>query len=1103
MIKNPSLTNSSASFWVKASAGSGKTKILTDRALSLLIEGVAPNNILCLTFTRAAAAEMESRILKTLSIWAYQEKTQLSKDLEFLLKRPPSSEECERAQHLLGIAFELKVQTIHSFAKDMLDQFPIEAGLSPTFSLLEDDAYQEFLKNLPSVLLSDLKSDIPLKECLDIFLPFFSLFSFKELLDLILENRSPLENFLATHTHEPLPNKDLLQQFLYESLKDISIPHNSLKKISLIFKQEEDVNFQNKGAFLNSFLESSPEERITLYSHYLDLFLTQQKTPRVNLLNKRLKTEHPLLFEDLLKEQLRLLNLEETLKDMSFNVFTRAFYKLSSCVFDRYLSFKQEKNSYDYTDLLLKARDLLKDSEKAPWIFYKLDSTINHILLDEAQDTSPLCWEILTLLLTRLKENSTGIPKTLFVVGDEKQSIYSFQGADPEIFKQHESLFEQLAHIHNESWHTHKLELSYRSTEAVLKTVDTIFSSKNVSAGVSTKEKISHETFRINHPGRVEMWPLLTPDKKNQSWDPLEFKTLSSQPSHPERILAQTLAEHIEQLIQKKEILPSTKKPIQYGDILILVRRRTLLIEELIYFLKNKGIPVLGQDRILLKDHLGIQDLLVIAQWTLFPDDDLSLATLLKGPFFSFSEENLFHICWGRQDTLFKALQEKSDHPINYAKTLKVLEEMRSLQKQNGPFTFFSLLLTHLNGRLYFLDRFGQEINEILDEFLTLIYELEQRKGMGLHECIHWIQRSEIALKRTLDTHHSNQVRIMTVHGSKGLESPYVIITDTTTLPRNPLGFSLCWKGQTPVLIPPKELRPKHLDPLLLEARKKSLEEYRRLLYVALTRAQDHLLITGFLPTGNTPLSHESWWTLTHDALKLISKPIPFSFLENSRNAWSGEGFILESGIFYPKHASHEEVSHKEKAQIPDWFYEQASQDFHPINTIRVTGMEELSGASKNTLERGEILHLFLEKLPAYPESSWSHVTEVLLKQSTLSQIPDEKESQQKVFSILKNPDLQFLFGPNSYGEIPLMGTLNGAIFSTRLDRLVVSKDVLWIVDYKSDKIVPLSPSLIPNPYLKQLLIYRTLLQPLYPQLSIKLGILWIETGSLMEIHIY
>ena len=1104
MTSTSSLTDLSASFWVEASAGSGKTKVLTDRVLSLLVSGVSPRSILCLTFTKAAAAEMESRILKTLSTWAYSEKDFLFQTLESLLGKKPTSQECDRAKGLLSIIFDLKIQTIHSFAADILGQFPIEAGLPPTFSLLEEETYQEFLKNLTQILLSDSKNDSLLKECLDIFLPFFSLVSFQEFLEHILENRQKLETFLNNQTHTTSPTKDVIQKFLLETLNDISLPLDSLKKISLIFIKDKESSSHEKGLFLNVFLQSSVEERVKLYPRYLDFFLTQQKKPRINLLPKIIKEQEPSLFENLNLEQSRLLRLEETLKDLYFNVFNQAFFKLSSYIFDRYLSFKQEKNSYDYTDLLLKTRDLLKDSEKSPWVFYQLNTTIDHVLLDEAQDTSSLQWEILTLLFTHLKENTGEVPKTLFVVGDEKQSIYSFQGADPEIFQHHQSLFERLTQTHNESWHVHKLDISYRSTETVLKTVDAIFSSKNVSEGVSIKEKISHQAFRIGHPGRVEIWPLLTPKmKENFSSSAVEFgdfsHTQSTTPSHPERILAQTIAEHIEHLIGKKEILSSTKKPIHYGDILILVRRRTLLIEELIYFLKNKGIPVVGQDRILLKNHLGIQDLLALAHWSLFPDDDLNLAVVLKGPFFSFSEENLFHICWGREGSLLQSLKEKSDQNILYEQTIPILEEMLFIQKGTGPFAFFNLLLTHFNGRQFLLEHFGQEINDILDEFLSLIYDLEQTKGLDLNGCIHWIQKTDKTLKRNLDTQNPNHVRIMTVHGSKGLEAPFVILPDTTTTPRNLTGFSICWKGQIPVFIPPKEFRPYHVDHLLAETQKKNLEEYRRLLYVALTRAQDHLLIAGFVPTIQTSLSPESWWSIAHDALKQTAKPTFFSFLENSRNAWGGEGFVLESAKSNSAtQISQEKAPPMEKFRIPSWVYEQASQDL--INTFSISQQEDVSHISKEALERGELLHLLLEKLPSYSESSWPQISCFLLKQENSLSILEKIDLQQKVFSILKNPTLQFLFGPNTYGEIPLLGNIHGSMLSARLDRLVVGKDSVWIVDYKSDKTVPLSPSLVPKPYLKQLLLYYKLLKPLYLHRSIKLGILWIETESIMEI---
>ena len=424
--------NLTASLWVEASAGSGKTKVLTDRVLSFLVGGVPPHRLLCLTFTKAAAAEMEARILKTLSAWVYAEDASLIPQLEFLMGRAPTSEDIERVRGLLRTSFDLKIQTFHSFCHALLEQFPMEGDIPPYFSIGDTEERQEFVKNLTSSLLVLQKNNLLLKEALEKLLPFFSSFSFEEMLEKILDHRDVLDSFLASSEAQKDPSESP-SLFLQRSLTSPLLPSRDLNQFKVLLLEEESPSSQEKGLFLKSFLEQEPPQRSLLYPRYRDLFLTLERAPRKTLLKKSLQEKFPSLFESLLREQSRLLDVEESHRNLLFLSFNHAFYTLSSVVLEEYQKYKFSKNTLDYMDLLLKTRDLLKDSEKAPWVFYKLDAGIDHILLDEAQDTNALQWEILTLLLTHLKDNNSSSlsPKTLFVVGDEKQSIYSFQGANP------------------------------------------------------------------------------------------------------------------------------------------------------------------------------------------------------------------------------------------------------------------------------------------------------------------------------------------------------------------------------------------------------------------------------------------------------------------------------------------------------------------------------------------------------------------------------------------------------------------------------------------------------------------------------------------------
>ncbi|MBS0186255.1 MAG: double-strand break repair helicase AddA [Proteobacteria bacterium] len=1106
--------NLTASLWVEASAGSGKTKILTDRVLSFLIDGVSPHRLLCLTYTKAAAAEMEARILKTLSTWVYMDEASLIQQIEYLMGRAPASSDIERARNLLRKSFDLKIQTFHSFCHSLLEQFPMEGDIPPYFSIADEEERQIFIKNLTSSLLFLGNSNFSLKESLETLLPFFSSSSFEEMLEKILNQIPILETFLTSYEFQN-KSPESADSFLEKSLNPPELPKESLVLYSRLLCDGETLSSQEKGLFLEEFLTQENGQKKALYSQYRDLFLTLEKGPRKNILKKALQEKYPVLFDALLKEQIRLLNIEEQYRTLLFLSFNHAFYILSSCVLKEYQNYKFSKNTLDYTDLLLKTCNLLKDPHKAPWVFYKLDTGIDHILLDEAQDTNSLQWEILTLLLTHLKENHSSplSPKTLFVVGDEKQSIYSFQGANPLLFKEKNSFFKRQALEKNESWHAHALSLSYRSTEAVLKTVDTVFKDPDSLRGVSfSQEEISHEIWRHGHPGSVELWPLLRPLSSQEEGS--DFKEAPKQISPPERILAQTIATEIQKRCQEADPLPSTQKPLSYGDILILVRKRSRLIDELTYFLKNKGIPVNGRDRILLKDHLSIQDLLILAAWSLSPFDDLSLATSLKGPFFDFCEEDLFQLCFGRTETLFETLKKHQDCTPKLKKTVQKLTEIKELSEKTSPFDFFNLLLTKYEGRSLLLSRFGGDVQDLLDEFLTILYDLDRLKGFSLYQCIHWFQTTSLVVKRDLESQSFSSIRIMTIHGSKGLEAPLVILPDTSSLPLSFSGFSLYVKDQTPLFIPPKEFRPKYIEEILDQAYDKILEEYRRLFYVALTRAQDHLILAGYLGSSTTQLPLNSWYSMAQKALQELGKPKSFHFLEGNQNAWSGEGYLYKSSQISFERKKKEEKDHSSClnlhqkpvvsfSDLPSWIFKPAPTETLLIKTLFPSQLEESDRAPsflESTLEYGRILHFLLEKLPFYPSNSHENVAHLLIKKSDLQEKDLVSKLIQTALRILKKPEFSFLFGPGSFGEVPLIGTHKGQKISGRIDRLILGKNEIWIVDYKTDKDVPLSPCSLKPAYKLQLSLYGELLKKIYPNTLIRTGILWLQTETFMEI---
>ncbi len=1027
------------SAWVAASAGSGKTKVLTDRVLNLLLEGCVPERILCLTFTKAAAAEMATRVRSHLSAWAIASDHDLQLSLRTLQNIPPSPEKVERARTLFGLTLDtpggLKIQTIHSFCQSLLKRFPLEAGLSPFFTVMDDTKRKALIQKAFYKVMEDPSfSELALR---------FSETTFEDFNEFILTERGRFENLKSSSQGlGALPPQMTLENGI---------------KASLPLFQHGSPTDQARGDALTRFLTLSQEDQGERFEEYLSLFFTQGGERRARLLTQKLAKAYPHLEETLEREACRLSAWIEQRNTREVMTVSDALLEYAQNFLKTIDAFKKLESLLDYEDLILKTAALLKNPG-CHWVLYKLDGGLDHILVDEAQDTSPSQWQVVRAIAEEFYANAAADPRnrTLFIVGDSKQSIYSFQGADPAVFTQMQQDLRTFAKMSEKKWEDVDLNVSFRSTPEILTLVNAVFPTFS-----------PHLPSRKEAQGHVEVWPLVTKeaDIALEAW---QLPLTQAPKESPQKRLSQQIAQTIHSWLKGGGPL---SRPVTPGDILILVRRRTAFVDILIRALKEYNVPVAGVDRLWLLAGLGVQDLLKIGEFLLLPEDDLTLATVLKGPLFDLSEEDLFTLAHGRKE---ESLWQRLLRDEKYDKITSVLKDLLGQTDFLTPFALYSHILGPLAGRAKWHAHLGPEVLDSLDEFLNLCLVFQEEKTPSLQGFLQWISEEVIELKRDLD--QSNQVRVMTVHGSKGLQAPIVFLPDTTQLPVDlpPFGFhqqSLVWLPSLPKDIPLTKA-------LKQELRDKQREEYWRLLYVALTRAEDALYVCGWEGSAE-----ESWYSRTLGAIQKVGEEFEggwrLSSVENREN---------------PPPQKEEDLPFL----LPQWL--KTNPAFEATPKLVLPSQEEEESIHTPSLYgdfgqmRGTLIHKLLEILP--------NVEEARREKAALRYLCNEGVSEDRALNILSSaqkvikvyPDL---FGPSSRGEVPFMGYLEDSLLSGQIDRLIITDETILIVDFKTHGIVPETLDKIPKTYIKQMAFYHTALAAMYPDRLITCALLWTEVPRL------
>jgi ATP-dependent helicase/nuclease subunit A len=1124
------------SAWVSANAGAGKTHVLAQRVIRLLLNGTDPAKILCLTFTKAAAANMANRVFDTLGKWIALDDTKLAQEVRKTGAAKTDPRSLALARRLFAEALEtpggLKVQTIHGFCTRLLQQFPFEANVAARFAVLDDTQQHQMLEQAEmSVLLDAIgKPDSAAGRALATATLAASDRTFKDALRDAIKKRDAIsnwtggENGLARAAGElsamlGLGAGDTAESVEAEFFQSTIIPASEWPSLIGILS----TGLKSDTDHVARLKEASSGDIGARIDSYISIFCTQKMEPRARVVTDKIKKPHPELAARLEKEQQRILALLARRNAVVIRDRTLALLTIATAMMQRYQKEKERRGLLDYEDLIARTRDLLTNIDAA-WVHYKLDLGIDHLLIDEAQDTSPDQWEIIKPLVAEFTAGAGArgnIKRSIFAVGDDKQSIFSFQGAQPAKFAELRSYFKGAHEKSEQAFHALEFKYSFRSVPAVVDAVDIVFKRPEAFAGLSGDEvPTAHAAVRGAAPGLVELWPLVSPEDRPEvdPWD-APFDTTSS--TSPRVKLARRIALAVKTWIARGEAVGDGDKrhKVTPGDVLVLVRQRGPLFEAIIRALKNAGIAVAGADRLVLTEHIAVMDLLALADAILLPQDDLALATVLKSPLFGLTEDELFALAWDRKGTLRAALREKKP------KLADEFEKLSSDARRLSPFAFYAELLGAGKARKLLLARLGNEAGDALDEFLNLALDYEAREVPSLQGFVSWLRTASASIKRDMEIAR-DEVRVMTVHGAKGLEAPVVILADTTTAPAGPAHHQprlLTLPAQDAAPGTPDRLAwmPSKTNDVEVTAAARAAaqaaaeDEYRRLLYVGMTRAADRLIVCGAV--GQKTMPAGCWYELVAQGFEasgeLTQAPADYGTPANEEKP---EDYIVRRFQKFTASPDAPAAAAPPAAQAASpqpWLGEDApaeakqtpitpSSDDAPAKILTAVSRE----ARRAAMARGSFIHRLLQSLPdVAPDQRRARAETFLRNSATEFSDAEQQEMLTQAFAILDDARFAALFTPGSRGEVPIVGRIAMAgklpvQVNGQIDRLAVTDSEVLIADYKTNRPPPRRLEDVPPSYLRQLALYRALLMKVYPAKHIRAALIWTDVPDLMEL---
>ncbi|MBL8644743.1 MAG: double-strand break repair helicase AddA [Rhodospirillaceae bacterium] len=1126
------------SAWVSASAGSGKTTVLTRRVLALMLSGAAPERILCLTFTKAAAAEMANRISRNLGAWVTQSEDTLVTEIEPLLGRDATAEDVKRARRLFARVLDapggMRIETIHAFCQSLLRRFPVEAGLSPQFELMDERTAAEALMEARDhvIVAADAARDPELAAALGYITGRLHESRFSDIVAAITQARAKLDRLFTAHGGVNgkglqgaiaamrqllgLAKTDTSERVIAAACDDGSFDAAGLKHAAGMLAAGSKTD-QEKAEVIGAWL-SKPKTRIATFYAYTAAFLTQAGKILAKPTTKGVAERAPEILETLSREAARLAEARDKLKRLSTAEATSALLCVAERILAAYRATKKARSLLDFDDLIAATRALLQTPGTAAWVLFKLDGGLDHVLIDEAQDTNPDQWAIVTALTDEFfagegrfedKAKPETLARTVFAVGDRKQSIYSFQGADLAGFDRQHEVFAAQAHDAGRPWRDVSMNVSFRSTEAVLAAVDMVFAQDGARAGVALPgETISHLAARKGHAGRVELWPPVIPQDTDEPppWKPPVERV---QGDSPQNRLAGLMAKRIARMVTGNEMLPSAGRPIRAGDIMVLVRRRTAFIDELVRQLKSLNIAVAGVDRMVLPQQLAVMDLMALGQFLLLPGDDLTLATVLKSPLIGLNEEELFALAYNRAPkSLWEALSEHAGADSTFGRAHATLADLLARTDYLTPFALFSHVIVANEGRKRALARLGFDADDPIDEFLSLALAYEKTHPPSLQSFLHWVGQGEIEIKRDLEQGAIDAVRIMTVHGAKGLQAPIVFMPDTLQTPQ--LRDALLWTDDTvPQLlwVPSAEDADSLSAGLRDAAKARVMEEYRRLLYVAMTRAEDRLYVCGW--ETKKASKDVAWYGLIKAAMRERAAPVNDAFLAEQGVTASDEIIVFENAQTAPAKDSAPHTSAALPSPLPPWATTPPAPERDPPQPLAPSrasapepaALSPLADATQQRYQRGLVIHRLLQTLPdVTPAQRRASAAKFVARAAWGFSAEQQAAIVDETLKVLDTPDFAPLFAASSLAEVPVVGLVGRHAVSGQVDRLAVTDTDVWIIDYKTNRPPPREVTKVDPGYVFQMAVYRDVLRRIYPDRDVRCILLWTDGPFTMEL---
>ncbi|WP_420145072.1 double-strand break repair helicase AddA [Sphingobium sp.] len=1089
-----------AHVWLSASAGTGKTHVLTARVFRLLLQGVRPENILCLTFTKAGAAEMADRIHDRLAAWVQMEGAALARDL-MALGEDYGPDQQDQARRLFAEVLEstgggLRIQTIHGFCQQLLAAFPLEAELTPGFRPLDQREQSALARQTLAdmVVRAHDQGDGALMDAL-------------QALSLRLGEGGAEQFLLRCATRgdvlDALP--EAIAPWIAEQME---MPDGDIDQWLADQCSDEIFDMRTLDGIVRANVEWGKGrglERCDRIAAWRALDPVGRAANLTELHRAWAKADGDLIdAKGWVPPSDGYINMAARLYDRCGELIAtkmradyaallaQALYAGRAYARD-YAQGKRLAGAVDFDDLITRTASLLEQPGIAEWIRYKLDQRIDHILVDEAQDTNAAQWRIVRTLAEEffaVEWEERQKVRTIFTVGDFKQAIFGFQGTSPQNFRAAQLLFERDADNAGHDFFNLSLDQSFRSTPAVLDVVDRTIATLRADRLGMGGEEVRHISAN-RHPGEVQLWKPVIAGLSDDAEGEEDWA------ADQERQLATRIARQIKAWIDDGLMLESQGRPVRAGDIMILVRRRSELARLIVARLYEEQVAVAGIDRLRLNAPLAVRDLLAALRFAVQPEDELNLASLLVSPLIGWTQEELMARLIGRKGGLWRHLSRTLDDAL-----LQPLRDLLAVADLTTPYRYLEAMLSGpMDGRRKLVERLGAEAADPIEELLNAALDFENDDHPSLQRFIDWFDRGEVEIVRDAAA-QGDMLRLLTVHGAKGLQAPIVILADACLDPdAGNRADLLMWNG-LPILPPRKPERQGPIGAVAEAAAQVEREEHWRLLYVALTRAEEKLIVAGSLgPRAKGEVKPESWYAAVEAAMISLGAEWEADPIWGAARHWRG------TEILPPKVAEPESSTEAATVAQPAWLRAPAPVEARPPRPLAPSAPVEddvpyppPTPAMQAAAERGRWLHALFERLPDLPADRRRDAADRWLAQQGVGDPARRHDIIEQALGVIDAPDFSALFAPDALAEAPIAAVVGEMVISGTVDRLCIGADRIQLVDFKTGRMAPLTLADVPTAHIRQMAAYAAALAVIFPDRTIEAGLLYTSAPRLITL---